>query len=589
MNPEAPTSEQAESVSDQRGEHTVPQPPSTHPEQPTCSGHSAPNVEPTRATSTSTEPRAAQTPPAGPECTDVEQRPHWATPLVRGWLVIVAVLVFVVKQMGDMASKNELTADTFRPRNLIVLLAIFVGVFLISIGVGFFEWRTTRFRIDDTEIRINRTFITRRSDRIPFGKIQSVDVTQPFAARILGLASLTIDVGASQHKKIEYLSRRDAYRFRDLLITRSGRGAAATPGGSPTRQDAPTPANPITTAPPGQLDRHPAGTATPPTSPAPASTPREGFRPGTSPSPLGGSQWLDRRRDEDVILTVPKGRFVLSQITSSAFLMLVLVFIISTVLTAAGGGSVLGVCFAYVLSIVGYLWTKLSKSWGLTLYRSGDGLKSVHGFTSLETRTIPVQRIQGVEITQSLLWRIWGYHSVHVTVLGNDGKTESDLLPVGTGKDLDLVLDAIWPRFAVDDVSHNPIPNRARWFHWFTQRYISWGADENVITVRRGLLTRKRMIVPHARVQSTALTQGPLQRKLRLADVGIAIAEKRIGLVCPDLDAGTARDLVIAEMDRSSQARRAELADPSTTAPPTIRAPRAAARAAAPRADHDVR
>ena len=580
MNPEASTSEQAESVSDQRGEHTVPQ--RTHPEQPTCSSQAAPNVEPT---STSTGPHAAQTPPTGPERTDVEQRPHWATPLVRGWLVIVAVLVFVVKQMGDMASKNELTADTFRPRNLIVLLAIFVGVFLISIGVGFFEWRTTRFRIDDTEIRINRTFITRRSDRIPFGKIQSVDVTQPFAARILGLASLTIDVGASQHKKIEYLSRRDAYRFRDLLIARSGRGAAAAPSGSPTRQNAITPANSITTAPPGQLDRHPAGTATPPTSPAPASTPREGFRPGTSPSPLGGSQWLDRRRDEDVILTVPKGRFVLSQVTSSAFLMLVLVFIISTVLTAAGGGSVLGVCFAYVLSIVGYLWTKLSKSWGLTLYRSGDGLKSVHGFTSLETRTIPVQRIQGVEVTQSLLWRIWGYHSVHVTVLGNDGKTESDLLPVGTDKDLDLVLDAIWPSFAVDDVPHNPIPNRARWFHWFTQRYISWGTDGNVITVRRGLLTRKHMIVPHARVQSTALTQGPLQRKLRLADVGIAIAEKRIGLVCPDLDAGTARDLVIAEMDRSSQARRAELADPSTTAPPTIRAP----RAAAPRADHDVR
>lgn len=529
----------------------------THPEQPTCSSQAAPNVE----------------------RTDVEQRPHWATPLVRGWLVIVAVLVFVVKQMGDMASKNELTADTFRPRNLIVLLTIFVGVFLISIGVGFFEWRTTRFRIDDTEIRINRTFITRRSDRIPFGKIQSVDVTQPFAARILGLASLTIDVGASQHKKIEYLSRRDAYRFRDRLIARSGRGETAVPSDSPTRPDATTP------APPGQLDRHPAGTATTRTSPAPASTPREGFRPGTSPSPLGGSQWLDRRRDEDVILTVPKGRFVLSQITSSAFLMLVLVFIISTVLTAAGGGSVLGVCFAYVLSIVGYLWTKLSKSWGLTLYRSGDGLKSVHGFTSLETRTIPVQRIQGVEITQSLLWRIWGYHSVHVTVLGNDGKTESDLLPVGTDKDLDLVLDAIWPSFAVDDVSHNPIPNRARWFHWFTQRYISWGADENVITVRRGLLTRKHMIVPHARVQSTALAQGPLQRKLRLADVGIAIAEKRIGLVCPDLDAGTARDLVIAEMDRSSQARRAELADPSTTAPPAV----PTLRAAAPRADHDVR
>ncbi|WP_323463339.1 PH domain-containing protein, partial [Cutibacterium granulosum] len=332
MKPEPSTSEQAESISDQRGEHTVPQ--RTHPEQPTCSSQAAPNVE----------------------RTDVEQRPHWATPLVRGWLVIVAVLVFVVKQMGDMASKNELTADTFRPRNLIVLLAIFVGVFLISIGVGFFEWRTTRFRIDGTEIRINRTFITRRSDRIPFGKIQSVDVTQPFAARVLGLASLTIDVGASQHKKIEYLSRRDAYRFRDLLIARSGRGAAAAPGGSLTRQDAITPANSITTAPPGQLDRHPAGTATPPTSPAPASTPREGSRPGTSSSPLGGSQWLDRRRDEDVILTVPKGRFVLSQVTSSAFLMLVLVFIISTVLTAAGGGSVFGVCFAYVLSIVGDLW-----------------------------------------------------------------------------------------------------------------------------------------------------------------------------------------------------------------------------------------
>jgi putative membrane protein len=42
-----------------------------------------------------------------------------------------------------------------------------------------------------------------------------------------------------------------------------------------------------------------------------------------------------------------------------------------------------------------------------------------------------------------------------------------------------------------------------------------------VIVAREGWLTRRAHLVPHARVQSLRLSQGPLQRWLRLADLHV--------------------------------------------------------------------
>lgn len=447
----------------------------------------------------------------------LSQRPHWASPLVRGWLFLVAACVFFAKELARDLDDHSGSID---PRTYWVLGAIVGGLLVLQLIVGWVRWRTTAFLIDETQVRIDHRFIRHDSDRIPLGKIQSVDVVQPFAARILGLAQLVIDVGAHEHKTIEYLSRADAYRFRDILA-RQGQGRPTGDPGEPV-DDGP--------------DRAPAGA-----------------------TPAQPSAWHDRRRDEHVLVTVPGRRVVTSTLCSTGFLLTVLV---------AGGGlwwsfwrrsgavgmvAVLGA----VTAVIGYLWHSLTSNWRFTLLRSGGGLKAVHGMTTLTTRTVPVHRVQGIVIRQPLLWRPLGWYRMQLTVLGagagDDEGSATMLLPVGVRQDVDIALDAVWPGFRLDDVDWQPIPRRSRWFHWFTQQVIGWGRTEAVIATRDGLLTRSVNVVPHARVQSTGLRQGPLQRLLRVADVVAHVPTGPVTLVCSDLDETVARRLVLDELDRSSR------------------------------------
>ena len=87
---------------------------------------------------------------------------------------------------------------------------------------GFFTWYFTRFVIDDEELRIETGWIFKKSKKIPFERLQSVDIIQPLAARIFGLAELRLEAGAGDSTtKLRYLTRRQATRLRDYLLTRA--------------------------------------------------------------------------------------------------------------------------------------------------------------------------------------------------------------------------------------------------------------------------------------------------------------------------------------------------------------------------------
>jgi putative membrane protein len=78
-----------------------------------------------------------------------------------------------------------------------------------------------------------------------------------------------------------------------------------------------------------------------------------------------------------------------------------------------------------------------------------------------------------------------------------------------------------------------PPPSRARWLAPLAQPKIGAALTEEVFAARSGLLTRRLVLVPYARIQSVRVVQGPLQRRLRVATVyadtaaGVAAAEYR--------------------------------------------------------------
>ncbi len=91
---------------------------------------------------------------------------------------------------------------------------------LIAALAGFVSWYFTRYVIDDEELRIESGAVFKSSKKVPFERLQSVDIVQPFAARIFGLAELRMEVGDSVIK-LHYLSRSHADRLRDYLLTRA--------------------------------------------------------------------------------------------------------------------------------------------------------------------------------------------------------------------------------------------------------------------------------------------------------------------------------------------------------------------------------
>lgn len=459
----------------------------------------------------------------------LERHPHWASPLVHGWMVLVTALVFVGKEVPN--NLDDLSQFSLGSLGLVGIVVVVVAV--LQIVGGFISWRTTRFRITPDEVRIDRNFIQHDSDRLALSKIQSVDVVQPFAARIVGLASLHIDVGAGESKTIEFLSRAEAYRLRDTLMSRA-RSAVPT-----ARDDSSLPT-------------------------APSVVP--------SAAAGSGSSWQDRHRDERTITSVSARQALLGALLSMSLVFQALVFAVSIVTIVLGHRAV-GLSFiaAAILAVVGGTWHALDNSWNFRLARHDDTLKAVHGVTSLTSRTVPVRRVQGVRISRPLLWRAAGLAKVEVTVLGGASLSDVDqssvLLPVGDADQVRAVLDALWPGFRLERIDLTPAPRQARWFRWFDLRHVAQGWDEDVIVSRHGWLTRVVDVVPHARVQSVELSQGPLQRLLRLAHVEAAVPRGPVHLKCRHMDAEQARHLVLTEMDRARRSRMAEL-DRVTARPP---------------------
>jgi putative membrane protein len=72
------------------------------------------------------------------------------------------------------------------------------------------------------------------------------------------------------------------------------------------------------------------------------------------------------------------------------------------------------------------------------------------------------------------------------------------------------------------------------------------------------MLARKYAIVPHAKVQSIAVHQGPWQRTLRLASVRLHTTRGPVSVALKQRDAAEAAEFVAQQTERSNLARRAE-------------------------------
>lgn len=375
--------------------------------------------------------------------------------------------------------------------------ALLVGLAVIVPGAalyGFLSWWFTHFAVTDTELRIRTGLLFRRTAHIRLDRLQAVDVTQPLLARVAGVAKLKLDVvGADKKDELAYLGEGEARKLRAVLLARA---AGFTPEAA--REVGEAPVRQLLHVPPGVL---------------------------AVSLLLTGATWGSLA----AALVVPP---LLWFATHSVWTVLAT----GIPLLGAAGASSVG-------RFVGeYDWT---------VGESPDGLRIDHGLLDRAHETVPPGRVQTVRIVEPLLWRRRGWVRVELDVAGS---SNSVLVPVAPREVAEAVIAAVLPGVTVP-VSLDRPPRRARWclpFWWRGQGMAVTGA---VFAARHGLLRRSLSLVPHAKVQSVRLTQGPWERFKGLADVHVDTGAGKTVTVRLR-DTAEARELLQAQADRSRTGRR---------------------------------
>lgn len=442
------------------------------------------------------------------------ERPHPLTPLIRGWVVLLAIVIGFGRDFVPDGSDDG--PDILNVGLRWVLLGV-VGIVVLAAAAGFMTWYFTRFVIDDEELRIETGAVFKNSKRVPFERIQSVDIIQQFAARIFGLAELRIEVGSGDSTiKLRYLTRDQASALRDYLLSRAhGDRVRLNEGGS-------GPASALTDL-------------------------------GVADQPL---------------VTVPPQRLIVGFLLSSEFLVAAGLLVVALVVTA--GFNVVAFALAglipLAIGVVSLIGRRVVQMFNFTLAQSARGLRITRGLLNLTSQSVPVNRIQGVRVIQPILWKRLGWYRLDINVLGygssegsdNDTAATSVLIPVADGHDVAIALGRILPGFDPGGVQLHSAPRRARWLRPYDFWTLRYGTDDRVVITEHGWLTHVRNLVPHAKTQSVRLSQGPWQRRLGLADVHFDITRGPVTPIAHQLAAEDARELTMSQLDRARLARAAD-------------------------------
>jgi putative membrane protein len=426
----------------------------------------------------------------------VGHRTHPLTAVVQGALVAVAASAGLIGTL--------LTGDGWGNLNpLLTLLIAVVGGLLIGMLGGYLGWLFTRYVIDGTELRLNSGVITKSSRRIPYERIQSVDIAEPLVARLLGLAELRIEMagGKDSRTSLKFLRLADARDLRRVLLTRAHGG---------------------------QTDAA-----------------------------------ADVEEHRSIITKVSPERVMIGTLLSLDFLIAAVGGITLIVLGTWFGSIVvlLGGIIPLATWLAQIVARRVLQQWDFTLSRGERGLRIERGLLSRTSQTIPFDRVQGIAIKEPFVWRRFGWQRLEVDIAGYASQKDDDaagssstLLPISDPALAAAVIAELMPG-ATTDVARTPAPRRSWLFAPVGWRYRWIGADTTTFITHEGWIERTTSIVPHPRTQSVELRQGPLQRRRRVATVEVHTPAGPVNADGRHLDEHDARAALLAQLDRARQAR----------------------------------
>lgn len=430
-------------------------------------------------------PADAQSAPTPEEQRDWH-RVHPVTPVVQAVTGLPAFLIVIA------SAALPILDDGIDKLWLVILILVGGSLLLTALiaGWAYLEWTRTRYAADSYAVYLQHGIITKRERIARLNRVQAVDVVQPLVARLFGFARLEIEVagGTDSQVKIDFLKLDEAERLRRELLDAV---AKVKHGATPV--------------PPGET---------------------------------GGVAAADPAAGERQLLEVPVGRLFGSALTTGPFIVVaILTIVLGIALPGPGTIVALPVLIITLLAVVG---SQFATGFGHRLAISMDGIRIRKGLFDTRSQTLLPGRVHAVQLHQGIIWRLLGWWRLDVNVAGyslvsgeNDGRvsTQTVLLPIGLRNDALTALWLIVPDLGTEDPLRTLeaamdgsgedggfmiSPRRARWFDPIARRHNGVLLTQTVTIIRRGRFSRTVTVIPHARTQSLATKQGPLDQVLNL-------------------------------------------------------------------------
>ena len=328
--------------------------------------------------------------PTPTPATEPAPEPEWRhlhplSPLLKGGIAFIAVLAYVVSQQADSFFGAQRDDPT---QGHLGWAAIGVVVVLLGIIAGaWVSWRFSRFRVAASLIELRTGVLFRQHRQVRFDRIQAVDLGRPLLARLTGLSEVVVQSagGKDSHLKLSFLTDAQAQEVREQLMALAGRSDEVARGDGSSRTVSPAGA-------PGWRAEHLSD---------------EDYADLPAPPPVG-----------QPILAIPNTRILQSILYSGPGLVIVLALPALVLSVALGVPEMVAWLGPMTLAVGSSHLKRLTQECNFELLHQGDRLRIRHGLTDLRTTTVPLHRIQAVEVSQSLPWRLTGWWRIQVNVAG---------------------------------------------------------------------------------------------------------------------------------------------------------------------------
>lgn len=443
------------------------------------------------------------------------RRVHRLTPFLRAWAVAAALATLLIFNFTTTVLRGieRGTAESWSTTEIAQVAGVVVAVIAFALGLSQFWWSRIGFRLGEDEVEMRSGLISTKVRATRYNRIQAVDVIEPFAPRLFGLAAVRVEAAGGSDSAIEigYVPRAEADELRRELLHR--------------------------------IAAH-----------------------GPADMPLDKSSETTSLSEPALIPPIPVTRSL-----AGAALRLSTIFTVVLSLLPVLTEVTLAVVVPALVGFIPQIWQQIDQSWRYTATLDGEVMNLSYGLTNRRSQAVPLDRVHAIRVSQPMLWRPFGWWAVAVNIAGygsesNKQSGTSRLLPVGSYDQAVALVTAISPLtpehvttpewdFRSPKRARIPSPIDA------SRQALSIHAapDQSTwATTSHGQLSRRREFIDVSHIQEITYRQGPVQRMMNLAHVRFDLVPGPVKMTARDLDTADAW-VVVAKLSARELPPLAEL------------------------------